>query len=78
VPSVARRCRVSETSLEYTKPSSTAEDIKRPCSPGTLKKQSPAWGKRGFVKEASNRAGAIRFRTMSVKFEKGVQNNNAA
>ena len=57
MPPVARRCRVSETSLEYTKPSPTAEDTKRPCGPGTLKKQKPRLGKQGFLKEASNRAG---------------------
>jgi hypothetical protein len=57
LPPVARRCRVSETSLEYTKPSPTAEDTKRPCGPGTLKKQKPRLGKQGFLKEASNRAG---------------------
>jgi hypothetical protein len=78
LPAVARRCRVSETSLEYTKPSSTAEDTKRPCGPGMLKKQKPRLGKAGFLKEAGDRAGAICFRTMSVKVEKKVQNNNAA
>ena len=34
------------------------------------KAESPAWGKRGFLKEARNRAGATCFQTLSAEVEK--------